>query len=181
MRLFVALELPAGVRAALAACGEAIAAAEPGLRAQPAESLHITLCFLGERAEEDVARIAGALRGLPGPAPELRVTGLLSLPPRRPRAIAAELGERGERLRVLHHTLEAALTALQVYAPERRPFRPHVTLARGRQEAGASIPAPPRLPPAFRPDTVTLFSSRAGPGESVYVPLRRTGLGAAAP
>ena len=53
LRLFVALEVPPAVREALAAFRDAAADAEVW-RPVPAESLHLTLAFLGRRPETDV-------------------------------------------------------------------------------------------------------------------------------
>ena len=53
LRLFVALDLPAPARAALAAFRAA--AADPAIwRPVPDEALHLTLAFLGHRPEADV-------------------------------------------------------------------------------------------------------------------------------
>ena len=55
LRLFVALDLPAPARAALAAFRAA--AADPAVwRPVPDEALHLTLAFLGHRPEADVER-----------------------------------------------------------------------------------------------------------------------------
>ena len=59
-RLFVALDLPDAIRQGIAAWGEE-ALADPALRPVPAESLHITLAFLGSGPEEDVERVAAAM------------------------------------------------------------------------------------------------------------------------
>ncbi len=61
LRLFVALDLPAAARAALARFRDD--AADPAVwRLLPEESFHVTLAFLGHRPPEDVDRIAAALR-----------------------------------------------------------------------------------------------------------------------
>ncbi len=72
-RLFVALELPAEVRGALAAWARR-AGRGPGhgrLRLVEPESLHVTLCFLGSRPMAEVDEIAAAGRvavsALPAP------------------------------------------------------------------------------------------------------------------
>lgn len=88
LRLFVALELPAAVREALAAF--AAAAADPELwRPVAPEALHLTLAFLGGRPADDVPRIALVLAETAGPAPRLALGGALLLPPRRARVLCA--------------------------------------------------------------------------------------------
>ncbi|HWT95146.1 MAG TPA: 2'-5' RNA ligase family protein, partial [Solirubrobacteraceae bacterium] len=67
MRLFVALDLPSGVVAALSAW--AGAAERPGLRILPAASLHVTLAFLGERPDGEADAIGSAVLAAAGSAP----------------------------------------------------------------------------------------------------------------
>ena len=69
LRLFVALELPPEVRDALAAVGAA-ADAEVWRAVKP-ETLHVTLAFLGYRAEQEAAAIVEAMNSAPTAAPLL--------------------------------------------------------------------------------------------------------------
>jgi 2'-5' RNA ligase len=71
VRLFVALELPGGVVEALV--GWARAAEQPGLRLLPAQSLHVTLAFLGERPDEEAGAIGAAVVAFAAPVPGLRL------------------------------------------------------------------------------------------------------------
>ena len=90
LRLFVALDLPADVRAALAAVGAA--ADRETWRALAAETLHVTLAFLGARPATDVATIEPLVAALDGrPAPRLALKRVLGLPPRRARVLTVEL------------------------------------------------------------------------------------------
>ena len=85
---------------------------------------------------------------------------------------------------------EPALTALQGdlvralcqsldWEPERRAFRPHVTVGRLRRGERPRACELDRPPPAleFRAPAVTLYSSHTGRGGSRYEPLERTGPG----
>ena len=59
-------------------------------------------------------------------------------------------------------------------APEVRPFRPHITLARARDQRGArapDLPAPPKFD-IWKPAEFILFQSRLGRGGAEYLPLR---------
>jgi 2'-5' RNA ligase len=134
-RLFVAADLPGEVRSALSAM------AVPG-RPVPVESLHITLCFLGEVDGAQIPAISSALDFLRLSASiTLAVGEVLWLPPRRPRVCAVRLIDSDGALGALQASLSAALVAGGWYEPERRPFLAHVTVARlGREE--------PRQPPA---------------------------------
>jgi 2'-5' RNA ligase len=67
-----------------------------------------------------------------------------------------------------------ALEAAGAYAAERRPFRPHVTVARLRPRARAArelAAAPPAI--EFHGTAVTLFSSRTSPQGARYEALAR--------
>lgn len=136
-RLFMALDLPEGVRAAIARWqGEALA--DPALRPMRPESLHVTLCFLSSHPEQAIGRIAELL-GRIAPRPvELRFDPEPSAMPKgRPRLYA--IGGASESASALQDELAAALAAERFYKPEKRGFWPHVTVARVRSE---------RLPPA---------------------------------
>ena len=135
-RLFVALDLPEHVRAALAAWGAGIAAevhGERALRVLPPESLHVTLCFLGWRDEGHVEAIAALALGAAradAPAPPLALGSPAWLPRRRPRVLAVDLADDGGALAGLQARVSDALEAGAGFEPEKRPFRPHVTVAR---------------------------------------------------
>ena len=172
LRLFVALDLPGPARAALA--GFRDAAADPAVwRPLPETSFHVTLAFLGHRPAEDAERVAAVLAGLDAwEAPQLALGDGLLLPPRRARVLTVALADPGERLGALQADVSAGLAAAGLYAPEARPFRPHVTVARLRSGARAprSLDAAPE-PLSFRAGAVTLYRSRLGRGGAVYEPL----------
>jgi 2'-5' RNA ligase len=173
MRLFVALDLPAPARAALAAWADA--AAPAGVRRVAQDNLHVTLAFLGSRDERGAATAGALLDAAARPLQPLRTAGSLWLPPRRPGvltvALAADAG-----LSALQVALVAALRDAVGFEPERRPFRPHVTVGRvprgTRIDARAALePAPPQL--AFAPAALTLYRSHTGAGGARYEPLAR--------
>lgn len=170
MRLFVALELPDAVRGELAARGASLAVRDDALRALPEASLHVTLCFLGERPEAEAPEIAAVVRAIAGPPVPLAVGDPLMLPPRRPRVLAVRLEDSQGALAELQRAAADGLVALGVLQQDARPFLGHVTLARVRR-GGRPLPPPQRpLPPLgrFTARHVTLFRSRPG---SVYEPL----------
>jgi RNA 2',3'-cyclic 3'-phosphodiesterase len=172
VRLFVALDLPAPARAALARFRDA--AADPDVwRPLPETSFHVTLAFLGHRPEEQVEEVSGVLGGLdPWDAPELALAGGLLLPPRRARVLTVALSDPQEALGALQARVSAALEAAGLFKPEARPFRPHVTVARLRSGARAprALDAAPE-PVSFAAGAVTLYRSRLGRGGAVYQPL----------
>ncbi len=190
MRLFVALELPSGVRSALgawAAEARAKAGAEaeaaralPGLRLIDVGALHATLCFLGWRGAPEVDEIAAVCRAavVPGTVP-LSLGEALWLPPRRPRVLAVALQDASGSLSRLQAAVSAALAAGGHYQPETRRYLGHVTV--GRVRRGARIRArplpPPPTPTPFAAEAVTLYRSRLAPGGARYEALETIRLG----
>jgi RNA 2',3'-cyclic 3'-phosphodiesterase len=169
LRLFVALELPEAVVAALAAWGRACE--RPGLRVLPPSSLHVTLAFLGERPDEEAEDIGAAVVACAAPVP-----GLSGGEPAwlgRGSALAVDLeDEQGACARV-QATVSDALVALGVFAPEARAFRPHVTVARvrrGARVARRGLPDPPACGP-FAGAALTLFRSKLSPRGAEYRPV----------
>jgi 2'-5' RNA ligase len=172
-RLFVALELPAEVRRALAAWAREHTTGVEALRLVSLDSLHVTLCFLGARPVAEVAGISAACGAVAGlPAPRLALAGALWLPPRRPRVLTVELADEEGRLATVQSTLARALAAGGFYEPETRPFLAHVTVARVQREARPrreELPAPAQV--RFTGGPVTLYRSRLGQGPARYETL----------
>jgi len=178
-RLFVALDLPDAIREGILAWGRE-ALADPALRPVPVESLHITLAFLGYRGEKEVERIAEVVRGSVAPAPWVELKDPVPVPPRR-RARLFALPALSPGTEVLQEGLEQKLVEGGFYKPEKRPFWPHVTVARVRPEArGSKRPAVVSDPPAKLPEglsepflgvRLTLYRSELKPTGARYVPL----------
>jgi 2'-5' RNA ligase len=141
MRLFVALDAPAGVLERVRRWQQA-QGRERRLRPVALEALHVTLAFLGHRprpvaetvgrlvAEVDPGPVEGRLLSDPVPVPRRRPK-LLALAVESPAAVALQ-AELGRRLR-----------ALGLYEPERRPYWPHLTVFRLRGRRGRG--GPPRV------------------------------------
>lgn len=127
MRLFVAIDLPAGVKQQLAAmCGGV-----PGAKWVSPETLHLTLRFIGEVDGTTFRDIRQALAEVRGEAFELRLAGVGQFGQRRRvRQLWAGI-EAGAQLPRLQRRIETTLTGIGL-EPERRKFHPHVTLARLR-------------------------------------------------
>jgi RNA 2',3'-cyclic 3'-phosphodiesterase len=204
-RLFVAVDPPLSVREQLVewARDVAVAAREAGsargsLRLLDAESLHLTLCFLGSRPVGEIEALAAALAAEAEHACELSVGAPLWLPPRRPHALAVEVHDRDGELTRMQEQVSSALVGASAWRPERRRFRPHITLARvrgrlggGRRaatgSAGASVDRPgrePSLPPtprlSFTPEAIVLYRSWLAPAGATYEALAMRGLASAA-
>jgi RNA 2',3'-cyclic 3'-phosphodiesterase len=110
----------------------------PQARPTPPARLHLTLHFLGPLAGEAVAALRQALDGIGAPPP---VVWTLDRPASWPGGVAVlEPRAVPAAARTLHAALAAVLHG-QGLTVERRPWRPHVTLA--RRAGGAPLPAAP--------------------------------------
>jgi RNA 2',3'-cyclic 3'-phosphodiesterase len=169
LRLFVALDLPAPAVEALVRFRDA--AADPAVwRALAPRTFHVTLAFLGWR--DDAAPAARVVEGLGFAAPPLALGDVLLLPPGRARVLTVAVADPSGGLAALQGEVAGALAAAGAYAPEARPFRPHVTVARVRKGAIAprAVAAAPD-PVAFAGGAVVLYRSHTGPGGARYEPL----------
>lgn len=173
-RLFVALDLPSGVRGRLLGWGAGALTDIPGVRLQRPEAMHVTLCFLGGRPVGEVEVIADAMRRAVDGRSALMLTSraALWLPPRRPRVAAVELVDGAGELAVLQAGLASALAQGGWYAPERRRFLAHVTVARigrGGRRQPSELPAPPMV--SVTAGSVSLYRSHTGASGARYEPL----------
>ena len=182
-RLFAALELPAPVRDALAAFGRAAAEDDFALRPVGDDALHVTLAFLGHRPLDDIdpareaVRAAGSVAG----ALDLALGEPLWLAPRRPHVLTVEVLDATGALFALQERVVAELAEAVDYEPERRRFRPHVTVARVRHGARPRQRGLPEAPSAsFAGDAVALYRSYLGGGPARYEALERVALQAPA-
>jgi 2'-5' RNA ligase len=130
VRLFVALDIPEDVRAALRAFMAPLRRVAPAARWTRTEGQHVTLKFLGNVGEEKLEAIRSVLSPLRSPEPVRMVFRGANFFPnvRRPRVFWAGV-ESSENLATLAADVEGALVAAG-FAPEERPFHPHLTLAR---------------------------------------------------
>lgn len=142
LRLFVALELPAPILDALAQTQDALQAQMPrrAVRWVRGEGIHLTLKFLGEtpaRQREPIAAAVAAACAGHGPL-TLRAAGLGCFPnPARPRVVWVGLEGDLAALGALQRAVESALEPLG-FRPEGRPFSPHLTLGRVRDDVSSA-------------------------------------------
>jgi RNA 2',3'-cyclic 3'-phosphodiesterase len=181
-RLFLALEPRDDDRAELAEWRDRLVAGRDDLRPSAAATLHLTLAFLGYRPEKEIPAIAeaafGAARELE-PA-VLRPAGVVPAPRRGPRLFALDLEDEDGRAAAIQAASSDALAAARFYRPEKRPWWPHITLARvkrGRRAAPLDEPPGAAAPAELRAPTVTLYRSTLRPHGAIYEPLERVELG----
>lgn len=187
-RLFLALDLPADTRSTLAAWLAGTLAGRDELRAVSEKALHVTLVFLGWTPPDAVRSVWSVASGAAStPAPRFEPSAVVAVPRNRPRLFALDLGDEDGRGAALQAQVAAALAAAGLYESERRPFWPHVTLARvrrgrgdartPRRDARARVPGaePPRLDP-FVASTLALYRSHLSPRGARYEALERLSL-----
>jgi RNA 2',3'-cyclic 3'-phosphodiesterase len=177
-RLFLALEPRDADRVELARWRDRLVAGRDDLRPPAAETLHLTLVFLGYRPEKEIPAIARAAFGvLRGHSPALlRPSAVVPLPRRGPRLFALELDDDGGRAAAIQGAASDALAARRFYRPEKRPWWPHMTLARVKRGRRAPPLEPGSVPGAIEAPLVTLYRSTLRPQGALYEPLERTEL-----
>jgi RNA 2',3'-cyclic 3'-phosphodiesterase len=180
LRLFVAFDVSP----------EAVAAVErairpwrnefPRARWVPTENWHVTLKFMGQtwpRLERWVREQVGATAKDAHPV-GTRLTGLGSFPSAtRGRVLWAGIEDDAGDLALIASALDGAL--VREFAPERRPFSPHLTIARSdppirvpRAFAGSALE-----PVAFTVDRLILFRSHLRRPTPRYEALESFALG----
>jgi RNA 2',3'-cyclic 3'-phosphodiesterase len=176
--MFVALDLPEEARAAIAAWRDELVSGRSDLRPVRDAYLHVTLAFLGwqdESAADGIAAtVFAAAEGLA--APRLAAAGVRPLPPRDPRLFALDLDDEDGRAGRLQAAVSRALEAGRWYRPEKRPFWPHMTLARVKRSERRVPPLredPPSPRRPFYARELTLYRSTLRPEGALYEPLAR--------
>jgi 2'-5' RNA ligase len=183
LRAFIAIELPGGLQKAISQVIERLRtnAGKSAVRWVPASNIHLTLKFLGDIAPTSLGVIEEALRVEAGLhwGFKMEAGGLGAFPNiKRPRVIWLGVDTPTE-LTSLQRGIDFA-TAKLGYASEARPFSPHLTLGRVRENASSSelSDLASKLnevsfhsPGSFDVEAVHLFKSDLLPGGSVYTRL----------
>lgn len=172
-RLFVAVPLPADPCDVVRRAQEALAFVH-GLRLLPPEQWHMTLAFIGEVDAGKAAMARSVVAGLPPHlGGEALLGGFLMLPsPSRARVVTLELADRQGVFSALFEAVMGGLEAGGVMQREKRPFRPHLTIARLRTPG----PVRPRYesePARFAVESVCLFESELRREGAVYTVVSR--------
>ncbi len=170
MRVFVAIDLPDAVRAVLEDVQEQV----PVGRLMMAETLHLTLAFLGDQprdlllaADEELARISAAPF-------EVQLHGLGTFGARSPSVLWAGI-RPDPALTALRERVRGAVRLAGLELPRER-FRPHVTLARFSRLREEELERLRRFLarfggvglPVFQVDRITLFQSRLSSEGAVH-------------
>ncbi|HEY6308224.1 MAG TPA: RNA 2',3'-cyclic phosphodiesterase [Candidatus Angelobacter sp.] len=185
MRIFIALDIPADIRARMLEYGERARSLAPEARWARPEGLHVTLKFIGEVTDAKVQEIKTALAAVRGSPFELNFANVGFFPsPKSPRVFWIGV-EGGPPLPQLTAAIDNATQKLGI-AKEERAYNPHLTLARaGLGPAGHHLLRPVasvvQSEPAPQFGTMTareffLYQSQPQRGGSKYTKLQRFGL-----
>ncbi len=187
MRLFLAINLPSPVVAAIDHEAAALRAAAPALRWIPPAKWHLTVRFIGEQPLERLGAIRDAVDAATSRHPEapLAIGGVGAFPNFR-RARIVWIGVAPDpRLEMLHHDIESACVASGM-EHEGRPFRPHVTIARvppgvdeGQLRALSRAARAVRYSEVIDASSVDLMASELAPDGPRYRLLHSSPLAAA--
>lgn len=175
VRVFVALPLPEATLRTIGALQQELAETLPGMRWVKPETIHLTLAFLGDIAEDSLEKLGSSMLSIGSLYPPVTaaLSGVGAFPSRhRPRVIWLGL-DGGDTLVRLHGALNTELNALQLPVDE-RPFVPHLTLGRCRKPT----PGAGRILESFSDrncgsaqlDRLVLYESRLGPQGALHLP-----------
>lgn len=190
-RLFIAIDLPDGIKARLHETQQALREHTRAVRWADPQGTHLTLKFLGEvrvgaigAIEAGMARAAARHRSF-----ALRTTELGAFPSKtRPRVVWLGLGGDLAVLRELRADVERSVAPLG-FPTEQRSFAPHLTLGRSGKEPRPAdletigqaldrVAAPAES--TFFVQEIVLMRSELGKSGARYTPVVHVPLGTAA-
>lgn len=193
MRIFVALDINDSIRQRIQRFMDGVLGFAPEARWVRAESLHVTLKFIGEKPPQSVEEIKKVLAGITSQPIDLSFRGCGFFPTLKLARVFWIGVESGAELGRLASTVDHAMSQLGI-PKEDHAFSPHLTLARGGksgsprwqkgdgpnaafrglQEKLSAMP-----PPEFGSMTVhefCLYESKLSPGGAQYTNIGRYAL-----
>jgi RNA 2',3'-cyclic 3'-phosphodiesterase len=191
LRLFIALELPAEITDALEKLQKRLRDLdrERAVRWVALDSIHLTLKFLGDTPPDRVPAIeAAVVEAATDHKPfSLSIDGAGCFPNlQKPRIVWAGASGELKALHALRDAVERTVSPLG-YPTEDRPFSPHLTLGRSRQEASRSALSELGekigsqkigILATWKVERVSLMRSELTPSGGVYTRLAETSLNA---
>ncbi len=156
-----------------------------GLKTVPSDQLHFTLKFFEDlqEAKLSAAKAASAKAASASSSFSLHLSGLGTFPPRGPsRVVWVGCGSGSDSLVSLASAVEREFV-LGGFAPEARPFSPHLTLARVKDPRAArdaaNFVAANSAFDAGRIDIsgLVLYQSVLGPSGAAHTPIEKARLG----
>jgi 2'-5' RNA ligase len=177
IRLFIAFSLPTPLQSYLDRICDDLGQSVPlkSIRWVKSESIHLTLRFLGDTPENQVAEVGREIDRIAEchAAFELQLDRLGCFPnPRRPRVIWAGIKGNNEKLQMVQGEIEAMVNMLG-WEPEGRRYHPHLTLGRVKnssQVVQGRLPWGSELDPMPIPASeIHLIESQLQRGGAVYI------------
>ena len=179
IRSFIAIEIPANVKQKLKELLTDFQKSGADVKWVRPEGIHLTLKFLGSVSRDMLERITLAIQPVveaQEPFP-LKAHGVGCFPGiRNPRVVWVGLEQERGTASTLHREIELKAAELG-FAPEGRPFQPHLTLGRVRSPKGKGaltqmIEKKSHIElDSFLVDRVILFRSDLRPEGAVYTKL----------
>jgi len=172
IRAFLALPLAPSFEAEVGPLIEGLKRRYPKIRWIRPSQIHVTFHFFGSTAGEQVDRISKSVSQITTQTSPIslflsEIGGFPNLA--RPRVIWLGIGGEIEKLKSLHASLEQELKK-EGFQCEERPFKPHLTLGRVKQEKGLHNFGPPEFSSTEtkRVTEIVLFESRLSPAGPTY-------------
>jgi len=182
VRAFIAIPLQQDLKNALAALQQRLLSDNPGLKPVASDNLHLTLRFLGDRSQDELADIGRIMLSVGARKRFFNVLleGLGVFPnQRRPRVLWVGLNPPDEIIS-LAGLLNENLALLGL-PPEPQPFRPHLTLGRFKYPKQRVISLCPFLSQCYgslKIDRMVLYRSHLTRAGAIHTPLVTAGLAA---
>ena len=178
MRIFIALDIPADIRARIAEYAERARSLAPDARWARVEGLHVTLKFVGEVSEAVVQQMKTALSAIKAAPFEVKFEGVGFFPnPKGARVFWIGV-DGGEPLTRQASTVDSALEKLGI-AREEKAYHPHLTLARAGshplRELQPLLNGPPPQFGTMIAQEFFMYQSQPQRGGSKYTKLQRFG------
>lgn len=175
-RVFLAVPLPLHIRESICTLQENLRTRMPDVRWTRPDNLHLTLHFFGETTQETLEKIKVSVLSVKRCQQPfmVEVKGLGAFPDwHRPRILWLIL-EPEDAVRKLHGDCQQALHLAGVVT-ESRPYTPHLTIGRLRQNKTdlTGLPGSVGLLPVgwMQIDSLALFESRLHSNGAEHVPL----------
>jgi 2'-5' RNA ligase len=173
-RLFVAVPVPRELFG-FVRDAQSLLPSLSGLRLTKEEQFHVTLAFIGEVGEQKAAAARAVVESVPVDiGGEGRIESFLFIPSaKKARVAALDVSDGDGVFGKLFELVMSGLEAAGVIEREKRPFRPHLTIARQRTPG----PLQPRSESGrarFAVESVCLYKSELKREGAAYAVLART-------
>jgi 2'-5' RNA ligase len=178
MRIFIAVDLPASIKAEVSTFQGALGQTRASIRWTRPESLHLTLKFLGGIGEVRLSEILNVVQKVSARHRQMTLclTGIGVFPHlRNPRIFWVGLGGETDKYVSLAEEIDLNLSALG-FPREERSYKPHLTIGRFKSPLGATelvSQAQQQMLPllTLRISEITVMQSVLNPRAAVYTPI----------